>query len=77
MNHHPVTGHVQSRGAIHAAATCSAWSLFTPAAEVPVAILAKTLGTHVQVAVQWQKISAGDWAAYAADVSRRSTRGQE
>jgi hypothetical protein len=28
---------------------------------------------HVQVAVQWQKISAGDWTAYAADVSRRSS----
>jgi hypothetical protein len=37
-----------------------------------VAILAKTLGIHVQVAIQWQKISAGDWTAYAADVSRRS-----
>jgi hypothetical protein len=30
------------------------------------------LGIHVQVAIQWQKISAGDWTAYAADVSRRS-----
>jgi hypothetical protein len=33
--------------------------------------LAKTLGIHVQAAIQWQKISAGDWAAYAADVSAR------
>jgi hypothetical protein len=33
---------------------------------------AKTLGIHVQAAIQWQKISAGDWTAYAADVSRRS-----
>ena len=48
-------------------------ALFTLAAEVPAAILAKTLGIHIQVAVQWQKISAGDWAAYAADVSRRAT----
>jgi hypothetical protein len=48
-------------------------ALLTLAAEVPAAILAKTLGIHVQVAVQWQKISAGDWAAYAADVSRRTT----
>lgn len=47
-------------------------ALLTLAAEVPAAILAKTLGIHVQVAVQWQKISAGDWTAYAADVSRRS-----
>ena len=48
-------------------------ALFALAAEVPAAILAKTLGIHVQVAIQWQKISAGDWTAYAADVSRRST----
>jgi hypothetical protein len=46
-------------------------ALLTLAAEVPAAILAKTLGIHVQVAIQWQKISAGDWAAYAADISRR------
>ena len=39
--------------------------------EVPAAILAKTLGIHVQAAIQWQKLSAGDWTAYAADVSRR------
>jgi protein-L-isoaspartate O-methyltransferase len=38
---------------------------------VPAAILAKTLGIHVQAAMQWQKLSAGDWAAYAVDVSRR------
>jgi hypothetical protein len=46
-------------------------ALFTLAADVPAAILAKTLGIHVQAAIQWQKISAGDWAAYAADVSAR------
>jgi hypothetical protein len=33
--------------------------------------LAKTLGIHIKAAIQWQKIFAGDWAAYAADVSRR------
>jgi hypothetical protein len=49
-----------------------ATALFTLAADVPAAILAKTLGIHVQAAIQWQKISAGDWAAYAADVSCRS-----
>ena len=48
-------------------------ALLTLAAEVPAAILAKTLGIHIQAAVQWQKISSGDWAAYAADVSRRAT----
>ena len=46
-------------------------ALFTLAGEVPAAILAKTLGIHVQVAVQWQKISAGDWAAYAAGNDNR------
>lgn len=47
-------------------------ALFALAAEVPAAILARMLGIHIQVAVQWQKASAGDWAAYAADVSRRT-----
>lgn len=32
----------------------------SPAAEVPAAILAKTLGIYVQVVNQWQKISG--WA---------------
>jgi hypothetical protein len=41
------------------------------AAEVAAAILAKTLGIYLQAAIQWQKISGGDWAAYAADISRR------
>jgi hypothetical protein len=46
-------------------------ALFTLAADVPAAILAKTLGIHVKAAIQWQKISGGDWSAYAADISRR------
>ena len=46
-------------------------ALLALAAEVPAAILAKTLGIHVQVAIQWQKISAGDWTVYAAGISRR------
>jgi hypothetical protein len=37
-----------------------------PRREVPATILARMLGIHIQVAVQWQKASAGDWAAYAA-----------
>ncbi|MEU6019640.1 hypothetical protein ABZ826_38530 [Streptomyces sp. NPDC047515] len=45
-------------------------ALFTLAAELPAAILARMLGVHIQVAVQWQKASAGDWAAYAADIAR-------
>jgi hypothetical protein len=28
-------------------------------------------GIHITVAVAWQRASAGDWAAYAADVARR------
>jgi hypothetical protein len=32
------------------------------------------LGIHISVAVQWQRASAGDWMAYAADVSRRASR---
>ncbi|MGX1315553.1 hypothetical protein RKD24_005672 [Streptomyces calvus] len=44
---------------------------FTLAIEVLAAILARTLGLHIRVAVQWQQASAGGWAAYAADVSSR------
>ncbi|HYS32276.1 MAG TPA: hypothetical protein VEM58_08450 [Streptosporangiaceae bacterium] len=46
-------------------------ALFSLAADVPAAILAKTLGIHVKAAIQWQKISGGDWAACAADVGSR------
>ncbi|WP_239064696.1 hypothetical protein [Streptomyces sp. S4.7] len=46
-------------------------ALFTLATEVPAAILARMLGVHIKVAVQWQQASGGDWAAYAADISRR------
>ena len=46
-------------------------ALFQLAAEVPATILARTLGVSTSVAVTWQRLSAGDWAAYAADVSRR------
>jgi len=47
-------------------------ALFQLAAEVPAAILARTLGISTAAAVTWQRLSAGDWAAYAADVSRRA-----
>lgn len=47
-------------------------ALFQLATELPAAILARLLGIHVAVAVAWQRISAGDWMTYAADVSRRS-----
>lgn len=51
-------------------------ALFTLAAELPAAVLARVLGVHIQVAVQWQKASAGDWASYAADVSRHVRENQ-
>ena len=46
-------------------------ALFQLAGELPAAILARLLGIHISVAVKWQRVAAGDWAAYAADVSRR------
>jgi len=39
----------------------------------PVAVLARMLGIHIDVAVAWQRASAGDWAAYAAQISRRNS----
>jgi hypothetical protein len=29
-------------------------------------------GIHITVAVAWQRASSGDWANYAAEVSRRT-----
>ena len=48
-------------------------ALFQLATDLPAAVLARMLGIHitVAVAVAWQRASAGDWTAYAADVSRR------
>ncbi len=46
-------------------------ALFALTAEVPAAILAKTLGIHIKAAIQWQKLSAGDWTSYAAEISQR------
>ena len=43
------------------------------ATEIPAAILARTLGIHTDVAVSWQRLSAGDWTSYAAEVSQRPT----
>jgi hypothetical protein len=49
-------------------------ALFQLASELPAALPARMLGIHIDfdVAVAWQRISAGDWMAYAADVSRRT-----
>ena len=46
-------------------------ALFSLAAEIPAAILARMLGINISVAVAWQRASAGDWMTYAAGVSRR------
>ena len=55
---------------IHAGQSRSA-ALFQLATDLPAALLARMLGIHISVAVAWQRASAGDWAAYAAEVSRR------
>ena len=47
-------------------------ALFQLATEIPAAILARTLGIHTDVAVTWQRLSGGDWASYAAQVSQRT-----
>ncbi|MEV6164242.1 hypothetical protein AB0L71_20340 [Streptomyces sp. NPDC052052] len=44
-------------------------ALFQLATEIPAAILARTLGIHTDVAVAWQRLSAGDWATYAAETA--------
>ncbi|WP_219825935.1 hypothetical protein [Nonomuraea typhae] len=49
-------------------------ALFQLATEIPTAVLARTLGWHIDVAVSWQRHLAGDWATYAADVSQCPTR---
>ena len=46
-------------------------ALFQLATELPAAVLARMLGIHISVAVQWQRACSGDWASYAADCSRR------
>ena len=46
-------------------------ALFQLATDLPAAVLARMLGIHITVAVAWQRASAGDWTAYAAEVSRR------
>ncbi|WP_179382290.1 hypothetical protein [Streptomyces sp. SA15] len=50
-------------------------ALFQLATNLPAAVLARTLGIDitVAVAVKRQRAAAGDWAAYAAEVSRRTS----
>jgi integrase len=47
-------------------------ALFQLATELPAALLARMLSIHIDVAIAWQRASAGDWMTYAADVSRRT-----
>ena len=47
-------------------------ALFQLATDLPAAILAHMLGIHITVAVAWQRACAGDWTAYAAEISRRT-----
>ena len=49
-------------------------ALFQLATELPAALLARMLGIHISVAVAWQRAAAGDWATYAAEISRRKHR---
>jgi len=49
-------------------------ALFQLATDLPAALLARLLGIHIAVAVAWQRACSGDWAAYAAQVSRRTTQ---
>jgi uncharacterized protein YidB (DUF937 family) len=49
-------------------------ALFQLATDLPAAVLARLLGIHIAVAVAWQRAAAGDWAAYAAEVSRRARK---
>jgi uncharacterized protein YidB (DUF937 family) len=49
-------------------------ALFQLATDLPAAVLARMLGIHIAVAVAWQRAAAGDWAAYAAEVSRRARK---
>ena len=51
-------------------------ALFQLATDLPAAILARMLGIHISVATAWQRASAGDWTAYAAEISRRTQPGQ-
>ncbi|MFI1154716.1 hypothetical protein [Streptomyces sp. NPDC020817] len=51
-------------------------ALFQLATELPAAVLARTLGIDITAAVKWQRAAAGDRAAYAAEISRRTTAEQ-
>jgi len=41
-------------------------ALMQLAGELPAAVIARKLGIHIEVAVQWQRLSGADWSACAA-----------
>jgi hypothetical protein len=49
-------------------------ALFQLATDLPATVLARLLGIHITVAAAWQRASAGDWTAYAAEISKRHQR---
>ena len=55
---------------IHAGPARSS-ALFQLATELPAAVIARMLGVHIKVAVEWQHAASGDWTGYAADYSCR------
>lgn len=59
---------------IHAGPARSS-ALFQLATELPAAVLARMLGIHIKVAVEWQRVCSGDWTGYAAAYSRQETDG--
>jgi hypothetical protein len=52
-------------------------ALFQLATDLPAAVLARMPGIHITVAVAWQRASAGDRAACAAEISRRKETGND
>jgi hypothetical protein len=67
-----MSDHPRGTGTAMRPNTARSSALFTLATELPAAILARMLGIHIKVAVQWQQAASGDWASYAADVGRRN-----
>ena len=54
------------------AGTARSTALMQLATELPAAVIARMLGIHIKVAVEWQRAASGDWTGYAADYSRRA-----
>jgi hypothetical protein len=54
------------------AGTARSAALMQLATELPAAVIARMLGIHIKVAVEWQRAASGDWTGYAADYSRRA-----